>query len=86
LAAPETGENLFPKVRADKASNNLLIVTLLAPELLDLVPQILFRLADGDLIDTLNVLLTLASSARFTSVTLRAVAIVSLESSLLARG
>ena len=64
----------------------MLIITLLAPELFDLVPQVLLRLADGNFIDTLDVLLALASTARFTSVALRAIAIVSLKSSLLARG
>jgi hypothetical protein len=71
MPVAQTRQHLFPNRWTDKSSKNLLVIALLAPELFNLVTEVLFRLTNRYFVYTFDVLLRFASAAGFVSVTLR---------------
>ena len=70
MPAAQAGQNLLPQGRADEGRDDLLVGALLAAQLLDLVAQVLLGLADGNLVDALDVLLGAAPAAGLVAVAL----------------
>lgn len=76
LAAAQAVEHLLPEIGAYKGGKNLVIRPLTLAELLYLGAQVLLGLADGKLVDALDVLLRGAPTAGSSAVTLESLAVL----------
>jgi hypothetical protein len=70
LANPQAAQDLFVETGDDQGGEDAIAGALLATQLFDLGAQAILGLADGNIINTLDILLRLAPGARRVSITL----------------
>jgi hypothetical protein len=71
LAAAQARQHLLPELRLYQGGKDLVGGALPQAQVLDFVAEVFFRLADGDFVDALGVLLRLAAPAGFLAVALQ---------------